>query len=84
MQWLLYLLCPLMMLFCMIGLFKGGKKESKTENNLSTSQDLNLLKNQMANIVEQNNLLTEEVKYLQSTKSNESDVDQTKKSSNIS
>jgi regulator of replication initiation timing len=83
-EWLLYLLCPLMMLVCMIGLFKGGKKESSTKNNLSTSQDLDSLKAQMANIVEQNKLLTEEVKDLQSTKSNVISLDQNEKSSNIS
>jgi cell division protein FtsB len=54
----------------MIGLFKYGKKESCTKNNLSTSQDLDSLKAQMANIVKQNKLLTDEVKDLQSTKSN--------------
>jgi cell division protein FtsB len=84
MQWLLYLLCPLMMLVCMIGLFKGGNKESNKKTNISTSQDLDNLNKQMAKLLNQNKQLTEEVKNLQSANTSIVRHDQTKHSSNIS
>lgn len=84
MQSLLYLLCPLMMVICMVGLLKGGKKETNTKPAISTSQDINNLKNQMENMIEQNKHLTEEVKNLQFKKSNVIDFEQESKNSSVS
>jgi hypothetical protein len=62
MEWLLYLMCPLMMLFCMKGLFSGGKKDCHTkENHLN---EMNELKKQVSSLTEQNQKLSEEVKSL--------------------
>jgi cell division protein FtsB len=79
MEWLLYLLCPLMMVVCMIGLFKSGKKESSA-NQVKSGTDLNDLKGKMESLLEQNKLLTQEVKGLQSGHS-PNHLDQKKRSS---
>ncbi|MFD1736727.1 hypothetical protein ACFSCX_09125 [Bacillus salitolerans] len=71
MEWILYLLCPLMMLFCMKGLFSGGKKDCNTSNSINISnKELDDLRKQLGNVIEQNKILTEEVKYLQGTRTN--------------
>jgi hypothetical protein len=68
MEWLLYLLCPLMMVVCMIGLFKGDKKE-KSPNPVENNQNLDKLKLQMEDLVEQNKSLAKEVMEIKSSNS---------------
>ncbi|OXT17190.1 hypothetical protein B9K06_12585 [Bacillus sp. OG2] len=68
MEWILYLLCPLMMLFCMKGMFSSDKKNCHTTNKGNHSEDINELKNQVHNLMDQNKKLSDEVKHLQSSK----------------
>lgn len=67
-EWILYLLCPLMMLFCMKGMFSSDKKNCHTTNKGNHSEDINELKNQVHNLMDQNKKLSDEVKHLQSSK----------------
>lgn len=62
MQWLIYLLCPLMMILCMIGMFKGGKKETTPNHDvIKDNESLESLKVQMQGLIEQNKILTKEM-----------------------
>lgn len=71
MQWLIYLLCPLMMILCMIGMFKGGKKETTPNHDvIKDNESLESLKVQMQGLIEQNKILTKEMKELKSTQTN--------------
>lgn len=88
MSWelLILLACPLMMLFCMKGMFSGNKnKDSKEKSNsqLQTSQqeELQSVQLKMADIMEKNHQLMEEVKSLKASESKESNVVQLEKSS---
>ncbi|PGT79579.1 DUF2933 domain-containing protein [Bacillus sp. AFS040349] len=60
MEWLLFLLCPLMMLFCMKGMFSGGKKDCHSKQN--NSENLKSLQMQVQNLQEQNMKLMDEMK----------------------
>lgn len=62
-QLLLYLACPLMMLFCMKGMFMGHKdKKNKEAVNVSSSaQDIQSLQIQMAELMEENKRLEREI-----------------------
>ena len=59
MQWLLLLLCPLMMLFCM-----KGHKGSHTKHSNIHSDEMKTLQKQLLNLQEQNRELADEVKTL--------------------
>ncbi|WP_199622537.1 DUF2933 domain-containing protein [Paenibacillus alkalitolerans] len=74
MQWLqvlALLACPLMMLFCMKGMF-GGSKESKTASAQSHGTDIVIqqLQIHLADLMEQNHKLMKEIETLKSTSSN--------------
>ncbi|MEA3321479.1 MAG: hypothetical protein U9Q88_15830 [Bacillota bacterium] len=64
MEWLLYLLCPLMMLLCMKGMFLGGKKECNTKQSLTSFDEMKSLQTQIQNLQEQNNKLMEEMQSM--------------------
>lgn len=67
MNWelLLLLACPLMMVFCMKGMFSGSKnKEVKKEAQQLRQGDLQTVQQQVAELMEQNNKLIEEVHSL--------------------
>ncbi|KAB7664159.1 DUF2933 domain-containing protein [Bacillus sp. B1-b2] len=70
MEWILYLLCPLMMLFCMKGMFSSDKKNCHSTNKGNHSEDINVLKSQVHNLMDENKKLSEEVELLQSSKGN--------------
>ncbi|CAM3686799.1 hypothetical protein GCM10009865_43480 [Aeromicrobium ponti] len=63
MERLLYLLCPLMMLFCMKGMFSGGKKDC-TKKTSNSSDDIKSLHMQVQILQEQNTKLMEDMKSL--------------------
>jgi Protein of unknown function (DUF2933) len=56
MEWILLLLCPLMMLFCMKGMFTSGKSHD--------SKEITDLKKQLDVMKEQNSSLIEQVNQL--------------------
>lgn len=71
MEWLLVLACPLMMLFCMKGMFTGNKekKESSPQSNVS-QQEMQQLQIQMGEMMEQNNKLMNELESRKQSPSN--------------
>lgn len=71
MQWLLYLACPLMMIFCMMGVF-GGNKNKKTDDSKSnvSQQELQNLQIKMADLMEENQKLAMEVQVMKESPSN--------------
>jgi cell division protein FtsB len=67
MQWLLLLLCPLMMLFCMRGMHTGGKKDCHSNHSMhsnSSSDEIQSLQKQLKTLQDQNMKLADEVKSL--------------------
>jgi len=59
------LLCPLMMLFCMKGMFSGNKDKNKESNHQQVSAtELQALQIQVADLIEQNHNLKKEVQLL--------------------
>ncbi len=88
MQWLnilAVLACPLMMIFCMKGMFTGHKKTDGKVNTNSqagvSTQELQSLQIKMADLIEQNHQLSKEVQSLkqsqttkESSKINENSV----------
>ncbi|MCM3409866.1 DUF2933 domain-containing protein [Metabacillus litoralis] len=62
MEWLLYLLCPLMMLFCMKGIFTGGKKDCHSKQENIKNEQMKSLQLQVHNLQEQNMKLINEIK----------------------
>jgi hypothetical protein len=60
-----------MMLFCMKGMFSGNKTESKGNSQVQASQknELQSVQMQMADLMEQNHKLMEEVKALKESQS---------------
>jgi uncharacterized protein YlxW (UPF0749 family) len=73
MDWslLLLLACPLMMLFCMKGMFSGNK-DKKSENNNITEQaqqpaEIQSIQIKMAELMEQNHELMNEIKEMKKT-----------------
>jgi hypothetical protein len=62
MEWLLYLLCPLMMLFCMKGMFTGGKKDCHSKQVNNSTDEMKSLQMQVRNLQEQNMKLMDEMK----------------------
>ncbi|MDC3413283.1 DUF2933 domain-containing protein [Aquibacillus sp. 3ASR75-11] len=89
MSWTLLLLlaCPLMMLFCMKGMSGEHKKKDgkATEQTAAVqSQELDALKTNMTDLMEQNHKLSEELKALKASESKPATVvpikkDQTKR-----
>lgn len=61
------LLCPLMMLFCMKGMFRGHK-HSHSGQQPSSATELQELKLLVNNLTEKNRLLTEEVQFMKKEK----------------
>jgi Protein of unknown function (DUF2933) len=57
MEWLVYLICPLMMLFCMKGMLPGKK-------NCHDSNELSAVKKQLEIVSEQNKKLSERLNSL--------------------
>ncbi|MBK4072916.1 DUF2933 domain-containing protein [Staphylococcus aureus] len=81
MSWTLLLLlaCPLMMLFCMKGMFGGNKNKDSKENSnsqLQTSQqeELQSVHLKMADLMEQNHKLMEEVRSIKASEFKGSNV----------
>lgn len=64
MNWsiLLYLACPLMMIFCVFGM-RGGSKDAKTPSEVpvQSQKELQQLQIKMADLIEQNQLLSRQV-----------------------
>ncbi|MDK8642999.1 MULTISPECIES: DUF2933 domain-containing protein [Bacillati] len=68
-QILILLLCPLMMLFCMKGMFSGNKDKIKNSDHQQVSQtELQSLHIKMADLIEQNHNLTKEIHSLKEQK----------------
>ncbi|WP_050183915.1 DUF2933 domain-containing protein [Domibacillus robiginosus] len=61
------LLCPLMMLFCMKGMFRGHK-HSHSDQQQPSATELQELKLLVDNLTEKNRLLTEEVQFIKEEK----------------
>jgi hypothetical protein len=55
-EFLLLLACPLMMLFCMKGMFMGNK-----DSKANTSQEIQQMQIQMGELIEQNHKLMKEL-----------------------
>lgn len=62
MEWLLYLLCPFMMLFCLKGMFTGGKKDCHSKQVNTPNEDMKSLQIQMQELQQQNRKLMDEMK----------------------
>ncbi|MFD2216548.1 DUF2933 domain-containing protein [Metabacillus endolithicus] len=75
---LLLLACPLMMLFCMKGMFSGNK-EKETKGNPTQQSDFQSLQIKMADLIEQNHKLTQEVENLKTQTSEDSNIVKLKK-----
>lgn len=67
-QILLLLACPLMMVFCMKGMFSGNKNK-KSDHQQDSSTELQSLQIQMADLIELNHNLTKEVQSLKEERS---------------
>lgn len=76
MNWstLLYLACPLIMIFCMIGM--RGSKNVKThmEEPVASQQELQQLQIKMAELIEKNHHLSSEVQTLKEQKNSRLDL----------
>jgi hypothetical protein len=73
-QILLLLACPLMMLFCMKGMFSGNKdKNTKADHQQPSQADVQALQIKVADLIEQNHALTKEMQSLKE-KQNETAV----------
>ncbi len=74
MDWLhilTFLACPLMMLFCMKGMFSGSKDKNNGSAQTNVSQhDMQQLQIKMADLIEQNHILTKEIDILKTKPSN--------------
>ena len=81
MSWelLLLLACPLMMVFCMKGMFSGNKESKGDQTQQSDLQSLQL---KMADLMEQNHKLSQEMENLKNPKSEVSNVINLKKAQN--
>lgn len=81
MSWelLLLLACPLMMLVCMKGMFSGNKESKANQTNQTDLQSLQI---KMADIMEQNHKLTQEIENIKNPKSDETNVIDLKKAQN--
>ncbi|WP_170007190.1 DUF2933 domain-containing protein [Bacillus fonticola] len=84
MSWelLILLACPLMMLFCMKGMFSGNKESKEDLGSQPQQSDLQPLQNKMSELMEQNQKLTEEVNHLKNSKSEVGNVVNLKKAQN--
>jgi hypothetical protein len=73
MEWLsilAFLACPLMMLFCMKGMFSGNKdKEVKNVQPQVSPQDLQTMQIRMAEMMEQNHKLMKEIETIKTSTS---------------
>lgn len=82
MDWLLLsllLLCPLMMLFCMKGMFTGHKDSKITKQMNDSQQEIQQLQIKMAELMEQNQKLMREIEYKGGATSNVVDFEQQKR-----
>jgi sensor histidine kinase YesM len=72
MNWslLLLLACPLMMLFCMKGMFTGNKDSKTTAESNASQQELQQMQIKMAEMMEQNQKLMREMESKKATPSN--------------
>lgn len=74
-EFLLLLACPLMMVVCMKGMFIGDKSKEEKKNIPPFKEDgLRAIQIQMAELVEQNHKLTEEVNSLKKASNTDSKV----------
>ncbi|MFC4767001.1 DUF2933 domain-containing protein [Effusibacillus consociatus] len=76
-QTVLTLLCPLMMLFCMKGMFGGNKDSDKSAKITSeqpqvSTEELQALQIKMAELMEQNHSLMKELQSLKEDQSGKS------------
>jgi hypothetical protein len=70
-QLLTFLACPLMMLFCMKGMFSGSKDKNTGSAQTHVSQhDMQQLQIKMADLIEQNHKLSNEIETLKTKPSN--------------
>lgn len=75
MDWsiLLTLLCPLMMIFCMKGMFSGhhcGDAKDKMEQAQVSAEEFQVLQNKMNELTEQNAHLLQEIQSLKQSRAN--------------
>lgn len=64
-QIILLLACPLMMLFCMRGMFSGNKCEHMKHNHQgASSTEIQKLQDKMTELVEQNQSLKQEIQSM--------------------
>lgn len=80
-EFLLLLACPLMMLFCMKGMFSGKKDDVKATGGIqmnTSTQEMQALQLKMTEMMEQNQMLMNEVKELRVQKENPMPVLQNK------
>jgi hypothetical protein len=61
---LILLACPLMMVFCMKGMFSGKKEAKGTEQPQVSSQEIQSLQIKMADMMEQNHKLMKEIESM--------------------
>jgi len=79
-SYLLLLACPLMMLFCMKGMFSGNKdKKGDAPQSGVSSQELRDLQIKMADLMEQNQKLTREVQAMKGSHSNVVELNEEKR-----
>lgn len=76
---LLLLACPLMMLFCMKGMFSGNKEKETKGNQTQQQSDFQSLQIKMADLMEQNHKLTQEVENLKNQTIEDSNIVKLKK-----
>jgi hypothetical protein len=81
MEWLsilAFLACPLMMLFCMKGMF-GSKSKSKESLKATSEVDMKNLQINMTKLMEQNQKLMKEVESLKGKSTNVVDLKESKR-----
>lgn len=82
-QLLAFLACPLMMLFCMRGMFLGNKdKNTGLVQTHVSQQEFQQLQIEMADLMEQNHKQMKEIEALKAKQSNKV-IDQTEKKLSI-
>jgi hypothetical protein len=81
MDWslLLLLACPLMMLFCMKGMFTGNKDSKTTAQSNVSQQEIQQLQIKMAEMMEQNQKLMREMESKKAAPSNVVELEQQKR-----
>ena len=76
MQWstLLYLVCPIMMIYCMIGMRKPKDTKKRSEEPGTTQQEVQQLQIKMAEMMEQNQHLSREIQTLKQQRNSNADL----------